>query len=111
MIRIAGVVTASTVLPVVENNIAGIRNSRVILIPFAELLEEPDHLATAAFCRDDIRHSGLDGTGRHKCCTPCVCVLHFIASRERLVVVVNINDFLMRTVRLFASDPCPCLCK
>ena len=57
MLRPAGIVADSVVVPVVKNNVAGARSVCVIFYPCAELLEKLDHLAAAALGRDNVSKS------------------------------------------------------
>ena len=103
MIRPAGIVADAGVVPVVENDVAGLRDVGVVFLPCSELLEKLDHLAAPALGRDNAGQAALDRHSRHEGGAPCVRVLHRVASGEWLVPVVNVNDLAVAAVGFFAA--------
>ena len=104
MIGAAGAVSHAAVLPVVENIVAGLRHISVVLLPAPQLLEQLDVLSAAALRRDDVGHSRRDSDGACERAAPCVRVLHGVATGQRLVTVVQVDDLPVASVALFASD-------
>ena len=104
MIGAAGTVSHAAVLPIVENIVAGLRHISVVLLPAPQLLEQLDVLSAAALRRDDVGHSRRDGDGACERAAPCVRVLHGVATGQRLVTVVQVDDLPVASVALFASD-------
>ncbi len=105
MIRPAGVVAGAGVLPVVEDDVAGLGCVGVAFHPLAELLEKGDHLAASALGRDDARQAALDGDGGDEGGAPCVRVPDRVPSGERLVGVVGVDDRLVAPVGFLPAEP------
>ena len=103
MIRPSGIIPFSAVVPIIEYIISSLRHIGVILYPAVHILEEFDHLAAAALCRDDVGISGLDGRRRAKGGAPCVRVLDFKPSCQGLMCIVNVNNLLVGALRLITA--------
>ena len=105
MIRTSGIVSDTAVLPVIEDIISRRRNVGIILLPRPHLLEQLNHLIASALSRNDVRQFGNDCRSGCTSGTPRIGILHCIASRQRLMCIVNVDNLLMAAVALLAADP------
>ena len=56
MVRVAGIIAAAGILPVIEDHITRRRNIGVVLNPLSELPEEFDHLLATTLGWEDVRY-------------------------------------------------------
>ena len=105
MIRSPGIISDTTILPVVEDIISERRNISIVLLPCPHFLEQFNHLIASALRRDDVRQFSNDCrsgcTGR----TPRIGILYCITSRQRLMCIVDVDDFLVAAIALLAANP------
>lgn len=107
MVRRAGVVrggVVAAVLPVIENVVTRAGYIGIILHPGAQLFEKVNVALTSALRGDDVREAAGDGHSGCKGGAPGIRVFHRIAPGQGLVGVVEVNDFAVGAVGLFAAQ-------
>ncbi|MPN30542.1 hypothetical protein SDC9_178013 [bioreactor metagenome] len=109
MVGGAYVVAGAGVLPVVENDVADLRDFALVLLPRGErvVLVELNHSLAPAFGRHNVGKSELDRDRRDERRAPCVRVFHGVAPGEGLMGIVKVYDLPVRAVRLVISEVTP----
>ena len=99
------VIRLISLIPVIQNDISRFRNDCSILNPDSFCLEDLNMLFASALCTDQVNHSSRDCCCRYGRITPLISVLHCIASRQRLVTVIQVDNLLELSICLAESKP------
>ena len=105
MFRVARAVALAAVVPVVEDDVAGLRDVAVILFPASHFLKQRNHPRTGTLTRDDVGKPRLNGGGANRRGAPRVFVRHGVVARQVLHGVVGVDNPLVDSTALFSSKP------